>query len=107
MGEGPARDIMQVADINAVGFQSNRVTCPLNPQHYINGMAIYDDAKSKPNGLPVARDNGRAPTLSLTTQDIEGAVPGWKPKHTNGGIPEEKRRHFRNKLYWGRSRRAG
>ena len=24
--EGAARDIMQVADINAVGFQSNRVT---------------------------------------------------------------------------------
>jgi hypothetical protein len=88
-------------DAQLYSFRLYHIRCPLNPQHYVNGMAIYDDAKSKPNGLPVARDNGRAPTLSLTTQDIEGAVPGWKPKHTNGGIPEEKRRHFRNTNFIG------
>jgi hypothetical protein len=98
---GPERDIINVQDINLSGYKSNRVTDPLNPVHYVNGMEISDDPASKPKTLPPARDGGWAPTLSLTTQDIEGAVPGWKPKHVNGGIPEEHRRHFRNTNYIG------
>jgi hypothetical protein len=94
--DGPARDIINCQDINVSGFKSQRVTDPLNPVHYVNGMAHLDDPLSRPKGLPRGRDGGYAPTLSLTTQDIEGAVPGWKPKHVNGGIPEEHRRHFRN-----------
>jgi hypothetical protein len=94
--DGPARDIINCQDINVSGFKSQRITDPLNPVHYVNGMAHLDDPLSRPKGLPRGRDGGYAPTLSLTTQDIEGAVPGWKPKHVNGGIPEEHRRHFRN-----------
>jgi len=97
----PDRDIINVQDINTSGFKTLRVTDPLNPCHYVNGMELRDDPLSKPKGLPGARDGGWAPNLSLTTQDIEGAVPGWKPKHVNGGIPEEHRRHFRNTNFVG------
>jgi len=95
------RDIMAVQDINETGFKSTRQSDPLNPSHFINGMEIKDDPKSKPRQGPAARDAGKAPTFCLTTQDIEGAQPGWKPKHLNGGIPEEKRRHYRNSNFIG------
>ena len=99
--EWPERHIMAVADINEEGFKSKRVTDPLDSEYRVNGMSILNDPRMKPKGLPEARDGGRAPYLSLMTQDIEGAVPGWKPKHLNGGIPEERRRHFRNTNFVG------
>jgi hypothetical protein len=99
--EWPERHIMAVADINEEGFKSKRVTDPLDAEYRVNGMSILNDPRMKPKGLPEARDGGRAPYLSLMTQDIEGAVPGWKPKHLNGGIPEEARRHFRNTNFVG------
>jgi hypothetical protein len=89
------------SDINDKRVWSNRVSDPLDPCHVIHGRVISRDPKSKPRGIPKPRDGGMMPVLSLTTQDIEGAVPGWKPKHVNGGIPEEHRRHFRNINYVG------
>ena len=99
--EWPDRHIMAVADINEEGFKTKRVTDPLDAEYRINGMSLLNDPRMKPKGLPEARDSGMAPYLSLMTQDIEGAVPGWKPKHQNGGIPEEMRRHFRNTNFVG------
>jgi len=94
------------SDINDIGWSTKRVSDPLNPCHEIHGRVLGQDPKSKPRALPGARDGGQMPVLSLLTQDIEGAVPGWKPKHQNGGIPEEHRRHFRNMNYVGDIRGA-
>lgn len=94
------------ADINDKRVWSNRVSDPLNPCHQIHGRVLEQDPKSKPRPCPKERDGGTMPVLSLLTQDIEGAVPGWKPKHVNGGIPEEHRRHFRNINYVGDIRGA-
>lgn len=92
--EGAPRDVMQVADINLQGVVKNvRCTDPLRPVHFINGMVVADDLKhTMPRKLPPARDG---PFYSLTTADIEGAWPGWKPPHAMQP-PLEKRRHFRN-----------
>lgn len=94
-------------DINDKRVFSNRVSDPLNPCHRIHGRVLGQDPKSKPKECPKERDGGMMPVLSLLTQDIEGAVPGWKPKHVNGGIPEEHRRHFRNINYVGDIKGAG
>lgn len=60
-------------------------------------MVIKDDPKSKPRSLPAAH---AGPYMPLTTNDIEGAHTGWKPKHHMAGVPAERRRQYReiNKL---------
>lgn len=96
--EGAARDGLDVHDINDLGFKTRRVTDPLRPAHFVNGMAISDDMVSTmPKSLPKKRDG---PTYSLTTQDIEGAQCGWKPPHEMQP-PIEIRRHFRNTNFVG------
>ena len=47
----PPRDIINVQDINLSGYRTTRVTNPLDPVHYINGMELRDDPQSKPKGL--------------------------------------------------------
>jgi len=97
--EGPARDIMAVADINEQGVKKSfRCTDPLRPVHFINGMEVKDDmVHTKPRLLPPPRDG---PFFSLTTKDIEGATCGWKPPHSMQP-PIESRRHFRNTNFVG------
>lgn len=86
-------DQMDVNDITKPGFKSRRVTDPLDPVHVINGLRIEGEKGMKPKGLPPAHSG---PSLSLTTQDIEGANAGFVPKHVMGGIHPDRRRHFRN-----------
>lgn len=96
--EGDPRDGLDVRDINDVGFKTQRVSDPLRPQHFVNGMAIADDmVATMPKSLPKKKDG---PTYSLTTQDIEGAQCGWKPPHEMQP-PIEMRRHFRNTNFVG------
>jgi len=97
--EGPARDIMAVADINMQGVKkSGRCTDPLRPVHFINGMEVADDmVHTKPKLLPPARDG---PFYPLNVRDIEGAYPGWQPPHKMQP-PLEARRHFRNTNFVG------
>jgi hypothetical protein len=71
------------------------LTNVLRPKYVVNGMLIEDDPLSMPASLTKARDGGRAPNFSLTTQDIPGAESGWRPPHECGGITEETRRQFR------------
>jgi len=87
------RDTMNCKDINVTGFKTNRVTDPNNPVHTVNGMRIEEDPLSKPRVLYKATNKKND---SLATSDIEGARPGWKPKHQAGGVTEENRRHYRN-----------
>ncbi|KAH8047717.1 hypothetical protein JL721_12130 [Aureococcus anophagefferens] len=96
--EGPPMDSLNVKDINDIGFKTTRVTDPLRPTHRINGMEVKDDmVRTMPKKLPKPHDG---PTLSLYTDDIEGARCGWKPPHEMQP-PLEKRRHFRNTNYIG------
>lgn len=91
--EGAPLDMMNVRDINDLGFKTRRTTNPLRPVHYMNGMTITDDMdKTMPKKLPRAH---AGPYFPLHTQDIEGAQCGWKPPHTCQP-PLESRRHFRN-----------
>lgn len=92
----PPRDMLGGKVVDKPGshrFHSGRVTDPLDPVHKIHGRKVEPDPKFKPKGAPKGR---QGPEFSLTTQDIDGARPGWKPTHAMGGVTEEKRRHFRN-----------
>ncbi|KAJ0395635.1 hypothetical protein P43SY_003291 [Pythium insidiosum] len=92
MREHPPRDILDVADIVNVDFKSSRVTDVLNPVYKVNGMTYQDDALSHPKLLHPQRDK---PSYALQTADIAGANPFDASKTVVGGIPNEKRRHFR------------
>jgi hypothetical protein len=90
---GGVPESMDVSDITGAKWKTGRVTNPLAPEHTIHGIRVADDdSRMKPKPLKPQR-NG--PTLNLNTGDIEGANPGWKPKHHMAGVPEERRRHFR------------
>lgn len=89
---------LNVSDITGGGFRTRRATNPLAPSYRVNGMDVADDpVKSKPRALPKARDS---PFYPLTTLDIEGAQPGWRPL-PQMNPPLEARRHFRNTNYMG------
>lgn len=61
-------------------------------------MDVADDpVKSRPRPLPKAKDG---PFYPLTTADIEGATPGWRPL-PQVNPPLEARRHFRNTNFMG------
>jgi hypothetical protein len=70
----------------------------LNPVYVVNGMLIEDDKKSRPKAPPRQHTD---PFFSLTTADIEGATPGWKPKCEGGAIADDSRRHYRNTNFVG------
>lgn len=94
----PLAHSLNVSDITGGGFRSQRTTNPLTPSYRVNGMDIADDpVKSRPRGLPKAREG---PFYPLTTQDIEGAQPGWRPL-PQVNPPLEARRHYRNTNYMG------
>lgn len=94
----PLNHSLDVSDITGGGFQSQRTTNPLAPSYRVNGMEIADDPiKSRPRSLPKARDG---PFNPLTTEDIEGAQPGWRPM-PQMHPPLEARRHFRNTNFMG------
>lgn len=89
---------LNVSDITGKAFRSRRLTNPLTPSYRVNGMDIADDPiKCKPRSLPKARDG---PFNPLTTKDIEGAQPGWRPM-PKMNPPMEARRHFRNTNFMG------
>lgn len=90
---------LDVTDILSDGKRhSKRVSDPQAPKHTIHGMRVEDDPLSKPRSKHHATNT---PFYALTTHDIEGAVPGWKPKHKMGGVAPDKRRHFRNTNFVG------
>jgi len=90
---------LDVSDILSDGKRKpQRVTDPLAPVHTIHGMVVKDDALSAPRSR---HRETNTPFTALSTHDIEGAVPGWKPKHKMGGVAPEQRRHFRNTNYVG------
>ena len=90
--------MLDVRDINNVGFKSRRATDPLDPIYKVNGMTIADDSKyTKPRPLPKGAEHDFFP---LKTNDIEGAWPGWTPPH-ECQPPVERRRHFRNTNFVG------
>lgn len=61
-------------------------------------MDVADDpVKSRPRALPKAK---YGPFNPLTTADIEGATPGWRPL-PQVNPPLEARRHFRNTNFMG------
>lgn len=61
-------------------------------------MDVADDPiKSRPRPMPKAKDG---PFYPLTTADIEGATPGWRPL-PQVNPPLEARRHFRNTNFMG------
>lgn len=94
----PLNHSLNVSDITGGGFQSRRATNPLTPSYRVNGMDVADDPiKSRPRALPKARDT---PFYPLTTTDIEGAQPGWRPM-PQMNPPLEARRHFRNTNFIG------
>ncbi len=90
---------LDVSDILSDGKRKpQRVTDPQAPVHTIHGMVVKDDELSAPRSR---HRETNTPFYALSTHDIEGAVPGWKPKHKMGGVAPEKRRHFRNTNYVG------
>jgi hypothetical protein len=76
--DAPARDYtMNVHDITDSGFKTSRCTNPLMPVYTVYGMVHEDHpVLSKPRALPKQLNT---PYYTLTTADIEGAQPGWKP----------------------------
>jgi len=94
------RDILSSKTVDAPAvqrhFRSSRVTDPQRPRHVMHGRVIEDD---DPGGRP-RRHVGTAPpreAASLTTRDIEGATPGWRPPHSGAAaIPSARRRQFRD-----------
>lgn len=97
--EAPPLDhSLNVGDITGGGFRTRRMTNPLTPSYRVNGMDIADNpVTSRPRSLPKARDG---PFYPLTTVDIEGAQPGWRPM-PQVNPPLEARRHFRNTNFVG------
>eukprot|EP00903_Cladosiphon_okamuranus_P013663 g12724.t1 len=94
----PLDHCLNVSDITGGGFRTRRVTNPLTPSYRVNGMDVADDpVKTRPRGLPKAKDG---PFYPLTTADIEGAAPGWRPL-PQVNPPIEARRHFRNTNFLG------
>ncbi len=94
----PLDHSLNVSDITAGGFRTRRATNPLTPSYRVNGMDVADDPeKSRPRALPKAKDG---PFYPLTTADIEGAAPGWRPL-PQVNPPLEARRHFRNTNFMG------
>lgn len=94
----PLDHSLNVSDITGRAFRTRRLTNPLTPSYRVNGMDIADDPiKCRPRSLPKARDG---PFNPLTTEDIEGAQPGWKPM-PKMNPPMEARRHFRNTNFMG------
>ena len=94
----PTNAMFDVRDINDTGFKTKRVSDPLRPVHFVNGMEISDDlVHTMPKKLPAGKNE---PYYTLTTADIEGAQCGWKPPH-DCQPPMEKRRHFRNTNFVG------
>ncbi|KAG5182261.1 hypothetical protein JKP88DRAFT_164721, partial [Tribonema minus] len=102
--EAPPLDYaLNVKDITDSGFKTQRCTNPLVPVYRCYGKEIADDpVESRPRALPPQKN---APFFSLTTADIEGAQPGWKPP-TQLHPPLEQRRHWRNTNYVGDIRGA-
>lgn len=87
-----------MSDITGGGFRTRRLTNPLTPSYRVNGMDVADDpVKTRPRALPKAKDG---PFYPLTTADIEGAAPGWRPL-PQVNPPIEARRHFRNTNFLG------
>jgi hypothetical protein len=76
--DAPARDYtLNVHDITDSGFKTSRCTNPLMPVYTVYGMVHEDHpVLSKPRALPKQLNT---PYYTLTTADIEGAQPGWKP----------------------------
>lgn len=94
----PLDHCLNVGDITGGDFRTRRTTNPLTPSYRVNGMDIADDpVASRPRSLPKARDG---PFYPLTTVDIEGAQPGWRPM-PQVNPPLETRRHFRNTNFVG------
>ncbi|CAN0538950.1 unnamed protein product, partial [Ectocarpus sp. 8 AP-2014] len=94
----PLDHCLNVSDITGGGFRTRRATNPLTPTYRVNGMDVADDpVKSRPRALPKAKDG---PFYPLTTADIEGATPGWRPL-PQVNPPLEARRHFRNTNFMG------
>ncbi|CAM9664957.1 unnamed protein product [Ectocarpus sp. 12 AP-2014] len=94
----PLDHCLNVSDITGGGFRTRRATNPLTPSYRVNGMDVADDpVKSRPRALPKAKDG---PFYPLTTADIEGATPGWRPL-PQVNPPLEARRHFRNTNFMG------
>jgi hypothetical protein len=90
---------LDVSDILSDGKRKlHRMSDPQAPVHTIHGMTIQDDVLSAPRSR---HRETNTPFYALDTHDIEGAVPGWKPKHKMGGVAPEQRRHFRNTNYVG------
>lgn len=87
-----------MSDITSGGFRTRRITNPLTPTYRVNGMDVADDpVKCRPRPPPKAKDG---PFNPLTTADIEGATPGWRPL-PQVNPPLEARRHFRNTNFMG------
>ena len=96
--EAPPRDGLDVRDIMDEGFTTTRVTDPMNPHYFMNGMETCDDPiRTKPRALPKAIPG---PYRSLYTDDILGAKSGWRPPHEMQP-PPEKRRHWRHTNFVG------
>eukprot|EP00752_Nemacystus_decipiens_P013439 g11902.t1 len=94
----PLDHCLNVSDITGGGFRTRRLTNPLTPSYRVNGMDVADDpVKTRPRALPKAKDG---PFYPLTTADIEGAAPGWRPL-PQVNPPIEARRHFRNTNFLG------
>ncbi|CAM9918927.1 unnamed protein product, partial [Phaeothamnion confervicola] len=89
---------LDVRDITGAAFRTGRHTDTMAPSYTVYGMHIADDPeRSRPRRLPRARDS---PFYPLTTADIEGAQPGWKPPMLLNP-PLESRRQFHNTNYVG------